>query len=227
MTKEYLEPPPPTLPPTTSGFSTMYFDTPTNDDFDTPIDKIDDHIEVFELTFPQNETSSIEVEMVPYEDPGNEILKDFYVGDSTRRPNSYFYNELQDEEMDASVNYQHKETTPIPDFKDPLPTYKTYTDHYPSSTISPPSSSTSPTTSTTITYFPSSEATRRPSFTTFAPYFQHSPVKSRPTSSTIILGTTPSIRFSTPQTTTYDPHSFSKDVIEKKVDKIQSVSKVG
>ena len=52
VTKAYLEPPPPTMPPTTS-YSAMYYDTPGhndvgNDNYDTPMDKIDDHIEVFE-----------------------------------------------------------------------------------------------------------------------------------------------------------------------------------
>lgn len=228
VTKAYLEPPPPTMPPTTS-YSAMYYDTPGhndvgNDNYDTPMDKIDDHIEVFELTFPPNETSSIEVEMVPYD---NDILKDYYIGDSTRRPNSYFYNEGEMKES-STINHLLKETTPTPNHKDPLPTYKTYTDHYPSTTEVPvSSSSTTPTTTESTTYFPSTEPTRRQqTFTTFQPYFQQGSKQVTPTSSTVRLGTTPSIRFST---TTYDPHSFAKNTMEKKVDKMTEpkvVSKV-
>ena len=207
VTKPFLEPPPPTTEPT-SAYSSMYFETPRPD---TAMDKMDDHIEVFELTFPPNETSDIEVEMVRKYD--NKILKDFYVGDSTRRPNSYFYNELQDGEMKESVTHLQTETTPGPAHKDPLPTYKTYTDHYPSSTPAPLSSTSSPrtttattttTTAATTTYFPSSEPSRRPPFTTFPPYFQ----QGGGSADTVRLGslaTTPALKFTT---ASYDPHTY-------------------
>ena len=155
---------------------------------------VDDHIEMFELKFPPNETTSIEV--VPYD---KDILKDYYIGDSTRRPNSYFY----DEEMKEESSYQmQKETTPRPDHhKDPLPTYKTYTDHYPSTTMKPEMSTTTTTSPTTPAYFPS---TTEPSHNnnnmkrkaTVQTFFQQGSKQAKPTA-LWVKPTTPSIKFST------------------------------
>ena len=218
VTKPYLEPPPPYTTPTNS-YSAVYYDPPTGAHHQ-PIDKMDDHVEVYELTFGanKNKTTTKDFEFSHPPVDNNDILKDYYIGDSTRRPNSYFYDEVSDGEMKESITQMTRGPTPAPDLEEPLPTYKTYTDQYTDqyqsdevTTQSPP---TPDTTTTTTSLSPSTEPTRRfssPPLTTFQPYFNQGVT----TSSTVRLGTTPSIRLSTSQTTTYDPMTFSKDHKEK------------
>ena len=221
-TKPYLEPPPPYTTPTNS-FSSVYYDPPTSTHHQ-PIDKIDDHIEVFELTFGSNKTATKDFEFSHPPVDNNDILKDYYIGDSTRRPNSYFYDEVSDGEMKESITQMTRGPTPSPDLENPLPTYKTYTDQYQTEVTTTPTTTTT-TQTTTTTYFPSTEPTRRfssPPLTTFSPYFTAGVTTS---SSTVRLGTTPAIRLSTPQTTTYDPLTFGK-VKKEKDEPTRSFSKV-
>ena len=217
VTKPYLEAPLPFTTPS-SSFSAVYYDPPAGVSPGPVIDKIDDHIEVFELTFGSNDTTAtkdFEFSHPPVDN--NDILKDYYIGDSTRRPNSYFYDELSDGEMKESVTVTQmtkRPTTPSPEPEPPLPTYKAYTDQYQTAettptTPAPTTTSTTSTTTTSTTYFPSTESTRRFSsapLTTFQPYFQQG--ASTPLS-TVRLGTTPAIRLSS--TTTYDPVTFGQD----------------
>ena len=214
VTKPYLEPPPPFTTPS-SSYSSVYYDPPAGVSPDPVSDKMDDHIEVFELTFGSNDTKAtkdFEFNHPPVDN--NDILKDYYIGDSTRRPNSYFYDELSDGEMKESVTVTQmtKRPTPSPEPEPPLPTYKAYTDQYQSSETTP--TTAAPPTTTSTTYFPSTEPTRRFSSapqTTFQPFFQQGGKAATTPLSTVRLGTTPAIRFTSSSTTTYDPMTFGKD----------------
>ena len=228
VTKSYLEPPPAFTTPS-SSYSAVYYDPPAGVSPDPVSDKIDDHIEVFELTFGSNDTATKDFEFSHPPVDNNDILKDYYIGDSTRRSNSYFYDELSDGEMKESVTVTQmtKRPTPSPEPEPPLPTYKAYTDQYQTSETS--STTAAPPSTTSTTYFPSTEPTRRFSsapLTTFQPYFQQGQGASTPLS-TVRLGTTPAIRLSSSSTTTYDPLTFGKDQKDGETDQsTKSFSKV-
>ena len=168
--------------PSYSSQSSVYFETPS------PTDKIDtedmqDHIEVYELTFGPEDEQQLEDE-----DP--DLLEKFYAGERaatvqpSRRPNSYFYDEVSQQLLPEltgevtveSVTAPRTATTPVPLHEEPLPTYKAYVA---SSTVKEilGKSTTTPTppTTTTSTYFPS---TPQPTLVTFQPYFQQGPTVS-------------------------------------------------
>ena len=173
-------------PSTSSGdasYSSVYFETPS------PTDKIDDHIEVYELNISPHDTYEDNNNVHDRSDDNHDILKDYYVGEDnlsrtpSRRPNSYFYDEASDGEMKESVNQIRKattpndwndqapiyqKTTPLPLLDDPLPTYKSYIEQ----TSTTASTTTTATTKTTTTTQPSTTESQKYYPTTYTPKLQ-------------------------------------------------------
>jgi len=159
--------------PGNNSYSSVYFETPS------ALDKSDNNVydEVYEITMDDRN------DVHDRSDTRVGILKDYYLGDNlsrtpSRRPNSYFYDEVLDNNLGAV-------TTPAPVREQPLPTYRTY--------VEPTTTKTTTTTTTTTTtpkpnpittrateYYPStftpkSESksirySKKPIFSTFRPH---------------------------------------------------------